>query len=585
MPPPDIRSKYINFPCIKLICVFFVDIIDKTAIFVAKNGREFEEKIYQKERQNPKFCFLNPHDPYHAYYLSKSQELKDGGQEAIAKLTKDMQTTEASGEVKPAVQVSNEKAYEDVEPEKPADLLFTLPLPNISPLDLDIIKLTAMYVARNGKQFQMKISQKEVGNPQFDFLKPNHSFHRLFLRLIDQFELTIRPSKTSEERVRIAGHDRAEYLKQVMKRAEHAKWIEAQRQKAEMDADRERREYARINWDDFVVVQTIDFTLADRDVELPKPLDLPTLTSMSILQRQELWGGGLSLRDDAVKRSSSMHVEDDAEMEIDEDTSTAHHIPKKPATTGNENIRYDYKPKASQIGAEVADHLVVCSICGQSYPSSQIQEHMRIELLDSKWAEQKKAHQAKHVDTNLVESGTDVSRNLANLAKSRMAAAEISQAEKQAMLSQKVIYDGVASSQPAALREAAIKSKAQIQAEMAELQRQEDLSLNPNGAGPRPAGAQPYYPQQQPYGYPPAGYPPGYYPPPQQAGGAQYPGYPPQAYPGYPYPPQQQGYPGYPPPQYPPGYPQYPPLAYPPGYAYPPNPNAQPPPPPPPSQQ
>jgi splicing factor 3A subunit 1 len=51
LPPPDIRA-----------------IVDKTASFVARNGVEFEKRILANEKNNVKFNFLTPTDPYHAYY-------------------------------------------------------------------------------------------------------------------------------------------------------------------------------------------------------------------------------------------------------------------------------------------------------------------------------------------------------------------------------------------------------------------------------------------------------------------------------------------------------------------------------------
>jgi splicing factor 3A subunit 1 len=60
-PPPEIRK-----------------IVDKTAIFVARNGIQFEERIREKEKNDPKFCFLNPNDPYHAYYAFKLSEQREG---------------------------------------------------------------------------------------------------------------------------------------------------------------------------------------------------------------------------------------------------------------------------------------------------------------------------------------------------------------------------------------------------------------------------------------------------------------------------------------------------------------------------
>ena len=61
LPPPEVRN-----------------IVDKTASFVARNGPEFEQRIKQNEINNPKFNFLNPGDPYHAYYQHKVNELRDG---------------------------------------------------------------------------------------------------------------------------------------------------------------------------------------------------------------------------------------------------------------------------------------------------------------------------------------------------------------------------------------------------------------------------------------------------------------------------------------------------------------------------
>lgn len=63
----------------------FVVIIEKTAGFVAKNGSEFEAKIHENERHNPKFTFMNPNDPYYLYYRKRLQELLDGGQSKIKK--------------------------------------------------------------------------------------------------------------------------------------------------------------------------------------------------------------------------------------------------------------------------------------------------------------------------------------------------------------------------------------------------------------------------------------------------------------------------------------------------------------------
>lgn len=62
-PPPDIRA-----------------IVDKTARFVAKNGKSFEERIQASEEgKSAKFNFMRPHDPYYAYYEFKIRDFEENG--------------------------------------------------------------------------------------------------------------------------------------------------------------------------------------------------------------------------------------------------------------------------------------------------------------------------------------------------------------------------------------------------------------------------------------------------------------------------------------------------------------------------
>ncbi len=58
----DFISFHSQFP--------FLAVIDRTALFVARsaNPPQFEDKIREGQRSDPKFSFLNPVDPYHAYY-------------------------------------------------------------------------------------------------------------------------------------------------------------------------------------------------------------------------------------------------------------------------------------------------------------------------------------------------------------------------------------------------------------------------------------------------------------------------------------------------------------------------------------
>ena len=55
VPPPEIRA-----------------VADKTASFVARNGKSFEQRILASEEgKTAKFNFMKAFDPYHAYYEFK----------------------------------------------------------------------------------------------------------------------------------------------------------------------------------------------------------------------------------------------------------------------------------------------------------------------------------------------------------------------------------------------------------------------------------------------------------------------------------------------------------------------------------
>ena len=49
-------------------------------LFICYVGPEFEDRIRGNEADNPKFNFLNPNDPYHAYYEHKLKEFREGDQ-------------------------------------------------------------------------------------------------------------------------------------------------------------------------------------------------------------------------------------------------------------------------------------------------------------------------------------------------------------------------------------------------------------------------------------------------------------------------------------------------------------------------
>lgn len=86
------------------------------------------------------------------------------------------------------LQVQAQVIQETVVPkEPPPEFEFIADPPSISAFDLDVVKLTAQFVARNGRQFLTQLMQKEQRNYQFDFLRPQHSLFNYFTKLVEQY--------------------------------------------------------------------------------------------------------------------------------------------------------------------------------------------------------------------------------------------------------------------------------------------------------------------------------------------------------------------------------------------------------------
>ena len=54
-------------------------------------------------------------------------------------------------------------------------------------LHRNIVKLTAMFVARNGAQFMDQLMMREQKNEMFDFLRKNHILFAYFIKLVEQY--------------------------------------------------------------------------------------------------------------------------------------------------------------------------------------------------------------------------------------------------------------------------------------------------------------------------------------------------------------------------------------------------------------
>ncbi|PPR87909.1 hypothetical protein GOBAR_AA32780 [Gossypium barbadense] len=384
-PPPDIRN-----------------IVDKTAQFVAKNGPEFEKRIIANNANNVKFNFLTSSDPYHAYYQHRLSEFLV----AVAKPD-------------PA-SLFRMPVRKNLEPPEAAQYTVRLP-EGITGEELDIIKLTAQFVARNGKSFLTGLTSREINNPQFNFLRPTHSMFTFFTELADAYSKVLMPPKGLTEKLRKSVVDMTTVLERCLHRLEWERSQEQARQKAEDEIEQERMQMAMIDWHDFVVVETIDFA-DDEDEDLPPPMTIEEVIRRSKITAME--------EDEIVEPGKEVEMEmDEEEVQLVEEGMRAASIGENDGEKKDIRVNEDPEPPMrivknwkrpeERITAERdPTKFVVSPITGELIPINEMSEHMRISLIDPKYKEQKERMFAKIRETTLAQDD-EISRNIVGLARTR----------------------------------------------------------------------------------------------------------------------------------------------------------------------
>jgi len=257
---------------------------------------------------------------------------------------------------------------------------------DISSLDLDIMKLTAQFVARNGHQFHVGLMNREHKNPQFDFLKPVHPLHTFFQSLVEAYTRCSSPLKGLIEKLKMDYENKQALLDRLIIKFVCIKQREAQKK---MEEEKKEEELVSlIDWHDFVIVETIDF------------------------QDEE---GGQVLEQQQQQQETEMETEDmDMEMQTDEAE------PQQQSVSRMEmNVRKDYvKPSAASSNVLRALQYQLCPKCGQEIPIDEMEQHMKIELLDPKYRQQRQAALERSKGLSLAND-QEISRNLELFAKKR----------------------------------------------------------------------------------------------------------------------------------------------------------------------
>lgn len=157
--------------------------------------------------------------------------------------------------------------------------------PSISAFDLDIVKLTAQFVAIHGRSFLTNLMNREQRNYQFDFLRPQHGLFTYFTQLIEQYSKILMPSKAFLALLDKESADSKLIIEKVRYRTEWTKIVEAEKRKEEEEAERERIQYAQIDWHDFVIVETVDYQPSETG-QFPPPTTPEQVGSRLLLQQR-----------------------------------------------------------------------------------------------------------------------------------------------------------------------------------------------------------------------------------------------------------------------------------------------------------
>lgn len=463
IPPPELRA-----------------IVDKTASFVARVGAQFESKIREQERSNPKFGFLYENDPYNKYYHQQVEAVRQGTVSVVPAPAPAADGADggAAAAVQEAVSADKEVAVPSGPPPEPTPHEFLLEFPNIPAIDLDVLKLTALFTARKGPAFATGLLAREAKSYQFEFLRPNSPLFSYFNLLVEQYRRVMQPAPDTLDRVRTMAYGSADIhtlppdsaaalrgagrggtrlgvLAEVDKRAAWQRWINERRRVVVDEEKRNRAAFEEIDWNDFVVVGAVEITDADIRAELPPPRSRLELENIAETKRRM---AAMVLENERRAAERQERAEQEAAEASAPAVQAEEHIPEIPANASDLGQDAAIPAEAERVAEEpgvpaepedappaVPDTVdaprvdptlkirrgyvrgqrqarvqtTTCRVCGSEVPINEMAEHIRIELLNPKYREERKRLDQRKEEQASVAEGVDPSLFLRQFAGAR----------------------------------------------------------------------------------------------------------------------------------------------------------------------
>ncbi|WVZ71690.1 hypothetical protein U9M48_020245 [Paspalum notatum var. saurae] len=352
-------------------------IIEKTATFVAKNGPGFERRVISDNQGNANFSFLRPSDPYHAYYqhrVSVTAAAPPGaGAEPDATPAEAPASAAAGGCGAPADgAAADSKAGHSADSAPfclapppqvlvpPKAELFTVRLPEgITGEELDIIKLTSQFVARNGKKFLTSLAQRESNDMQFHFIRPMHSMFPFLTSLTEACPRVLKPEEGVPALIK-GLREGSKYMTSVLEgclnRLECELSREQARQQAEDEIEQEQMQMS-------VVVETIEFG----DDEYEGLLVPPTLEEFKRRKRVENLGEEEAMELEEPATEVEMQMDGEEMQLVKEGMMEENDGGAQVKVAGDDRIAQNYKKSDERIPAERDTTKFVVSLVDPKY--------------------------------------------------------------------------------------------------------------------------------------------------------------------------------------------------------------------------
>lgn len=334
--------------------------IDKTAAYVLKNGPTFEQRL-RESSEKEKFAFLFEDSPFHAYYRSKI------------------------GSSDPKV-LENGRPAKPQEAQKPPNLLFLTDAPPVSAEDADVIKITALFAAKNSNDYLKPLlahQRKRGKHHQFEFLNEAHSLHKLFLQYVEQYKLVLAyyedENSSSLQHMKEKLDTPEAFLDRAFSRAQYEKQHKQKLQDEHKATQDKQRQYVSIDWQDFALVGKIEFSAVDRVTELAVPLKKDDLVYRSLLSKNQA-------------------------LEL----ATAKPDPAKLVKAVEKEALIGPQPKGMKIRAAgesrlkrnrdalAAENMIKCPLTEQLIPELKFDTHLRVLLRDPRYKEQQENYLRKN---------------------------------------------------------------------------------------------------------------------------------------------------------------------------------------------